>query len=267
MPATAELVQRLAVDLAAETGELTTLLRRLPLADWDSETPAVGWTIRDQVTHLAFFDGATLVSITDPAAFTAQRAELLARGGNFPDVIAVRYRDLSGPEALDWFERSRDALLAAYRAADPGQRLPWYGPDMGLASSLTARLMETWAHGQDIVDTVGEKRRPTARLQHIAELGMRTFAFGFRVRGLPVPAEPVRVELAGPDGQRWTRGPEDAADRVTGDIEEFCLVVVRRRNIADTGLTVTGPVAARWMAIAQAFAGPPSGPPAPGERP
>jgi uncharacterized protein (TIGR03084 family) len=132
---------------------------------------------------------------------------------------------------------------------------------MGLVSSVTGRLMETWAHGQDILDTLGEQREPTARLRHIAELGVRTFAFCFRLRGRPVPDTPVRVELSGPGdpgnlgGQRWSWGPDGAADRVEGNAEEFCLVVTQRRNVADTGLMVTGPVAAEWITIAQAFAG------------
>ena len=42
---------------------------------------------------------------------------------------------------------------------------------MGAKSFLTARLMEAWAHGQDICDTVGVEREPTDRLRHIAQLG------------------------------------------------------------------------------------------------
>jgi uncharacterized protein (TIGR03084 family) len=292
-PATGILGQ-LATDLAAETSELTAVLSGLAPPDWDSGTPAVGWTVRDQVTHLAFFDDATLLSLTDPAAFKAQRTELLALGDGFPDEIAARHSRRSGADCLAWFLRSREALLAAYRAADPGGRLSWYGPDMGVASSVTARLMETWAHGQDILDTLGKRRAPTARLRPIADLGVRTFAFSFRLRGLPVPEDKVRVGLAGPGdpvstgsagrpgeaaspgaqgrsgdlaspaAQRWTWGPEDAANRVEGDAEEFCLVVTQRRNVADTGLMVTGDVAARWIAIAQAFAGAASDPRPPG---
>ena len=270
--AKAAVLQTIVADLAAETDSLVTILARLATADWDTPTPAEGWTIRDQVTHLAFFDDATLLAVNDPAAFAAQRAELLALGAGFPDVVAARYRHLAGEQCLAWLSRSRAALLAAYRGVDPDTRLPWYGPDMGPASSATGRLMETWAHGQDILDTLGERREPTARLRHIADLGVRTFAFCFRQRGRPVPDAPVRVELYGPaypgssdgpgklGGQRWSWGPDGAADRVEGDAEEFCLVVTQRRNVADTGLAVTGPVAAEWIAIAQAFAGAPTDP-------
>ena len=260
-------IGQLADDLAAETNELAAVLSRLRPPDWDKDTPATGWTIRDQVSHLGFFDDATLLAVADPAGFVARRAELLAFGDRFPDVVVAQYQHLPGGDCLDWFLRSRKALLAAYRAADPRLRLPWYGPDMGLASSVTGRLMETWAHGQDILDSLGERREPTARLRHIADLGVRTFAFNFRLRGRPAPEEKVRVELTGPGGPgapRWTWGPDGTANRVAGDAEEFCLVVTQRRHVADTALTVTGPVAAEWISIAQAFAGAATDPRPPG---
>lgn len=256
------LVADLATDLAAETGDLLPVLAR---ADWDAATPADGWTVRDQVTHLAFFDDAVMLSLRDPAEFAKQRAEQVALGGNFPDLLAERYRHLPGEEVLAWLTRSREALVAAYRAADPAARLPWYGPGMSVPSSITARIMETWAHGQDIRDTCGVTTTATGRLRHIANLGVRTFGFSFAQRGLPVPEEPVHVALTGPGGQTWTWGLADAADRVSGDALDFCLVVTQRRNVADTGLTVTGPVAGRWIAIAQAFAGRPTDPRPAGE--
>src|ERR1700761_5176172 len=144
-------IGQLAADLAAETSELAAVLSRVEPQDWDSDTPARGWTIRDQVTHLAFFDDATILALTDQPAFDAQRAELLAVGDRFPDVISAQFRHLPRGDFLDWFLRSREALLAAYLAADPRLRLPWYGPSMGLVSSATGRLMETWAHGQGIL--------------------------------------------------------------------------------------------------------------------
>ena len=75
--------------------------------------------------------------------------------------------------------------------------------------------------------------------------------------GRPPPAEPVRVELRGPAGDEWTWGPADAGDRVRGPALDFCLVVTQRRHRDDVDLTVEGPVAEEWIAIAQAFAGPP----------
>src|SRR5579859_1337300 len=59
------LVASLADDLAAETADLLPHLSGLGEACWDAATPAAGWTIRDQVTHLAFFDDAALLSLRD----------------------------------------------------------------------------------------------------------------------------------------------------------------------------------------------------------
>ena len=268
------LAASLADDLAAETADLLPYLARLGEADWDATTPATGWTIRDQVTHLAFFDDATLLSLRDRAAFHAQAAELRSLGDRFADLVAEQHRHLPGGYCLEWLASSRAALVTAYRAADPTGLLPWYGLEFSVPSSITGRLMETWAHGQDIADTIGVTRQPTARLRHIVSLGIRALPFSFMSRRLALPTEPILVELTGPSGETWTAqaGAEnlaaDTANRVTGDALDFCLVVTQRRNVADTGLSVTGDAAAAWIAIAQAFAGRPTDPrPPAGPRP
>ena len=249
-------IPALLADLAAESAALEAVLAPLPAVDWLAPTPAAGWTISDQVSHLAYFDQAALLSVTDPDRFRAQAAALAGGGEDFPDRIAAQFRHLGGAELLPWFQAARRALLDGYAAADPARRLPWYGPDMGLASSITARLMETWAHAQDIYDALELDREPTARLRHVAHIGIGARAYSFAVHGQPQPAAPIRVELAAPDGSQWTWGPADAADRVTGPALDFCLVVTQRRHRDDTALEVTGPAATAWMAIAQSFAGP-----------
>jgi uncharacterized protein (TIGR03084 family) len=245
----------LLADLAAESAELDAVLAPLPAVDWLRPTPAAGWNIGDQVSHLAYFDQATLLSVTDPDRFRAQAAALAAGGDDFPDRVAAQFRHLGGAELRPWFGAARRSLLAGYAAADPARRLPWFGLDMGLASSITARLMETWAHAQDICDALGLDREPTGRLRHVAHIGIGARAYSFAVNGQPVPDAPIRVDLAAPDGSRWTWGPADAADRVTGPALDFCLVVTQRRHRDDTGLEVAGRAATAWMAIAQSFAG------------
>jgi uncharacterized protein (TIGR03084 family) len=263
----ARLVASLAADLAAETAALLPLLARLGEADWDAATPAAGWAIRDQVTHLAFFDDAALLSLRDRDAFRAQAAELRLLGDRFPDLVAEQHRHLPGGYCLEWLASSRASLVAAFRTADPTATVPWYGVEFSVPSAITARLMETWAHGQDIADTIGVTRPPTARLRHVASIGVRALAYSFTSRRLDLPAEPVLVELTAPSGETWTWGPHDAQNRVTGDALDFCLVVTQRRNVADTGLRVAGPVAAQWIAIAQAFAGRPTDPRPPAGEP
>jgi uncharacterized protein (TIGR03084 family) len=247
----------LIADLAAESAALDSILAVLPPDAWQKLTPAAGWNVADQVSHLAYFDQAALLAIADPDEFR-RRAELLMAGpADLTDQIAAEHRNRRGTDLLDWSRSARQGLLAGFAGVDPARRLPWYGPDMSPASSVTARLMETWAHGQDICDALGAERPPTGRLRHIAHLGVRTMAFSFAVHGLPVPADQVRVELLGPDGGLWAWGPPDAASRVSGTALDFCLVVTQRRNPADLELDVRGGTARDWIAIAQAFAGPP----------
>ncbi|GAA2547225.1 TIGR03084 family metal-binding protein [Pseudonocardia hydrocarbonoxydans] len=246
----------LADDLTAETAVLRALLADLDDAGWEAPTPAAGWAVRDQVSHLAHFDDAAVQSATDPDAFRAGLAALVESGID-PDRIAEGYRDLAPAALLDWFETSRARLVAVFGDLDPGVRVPWYGPPMSAASSLTARIMETWAHGQDVADTVGITREPTGRLRHVAHIGVRALPFSYLLRDRAVPDVPVRVELAAPDGGTWTWGPDDAADRVTGPALDFCLLVTQRRHRDDLALEASGPVATEWLSIAQAFAGAP----------
>ncbi|MGI5129617.1 TIGR03084 family metal-binding protein [Pseudonocardia sp. CA-107938] len=245
----------LADDLEAETAVLRALVAPLPEEGWRAPTPAVGWSVADQVSHLAYFDDAATQSATDPDAFRARLQQLVASGTVDPDAIAAQFRDLSGIELLQWFDRSRAGLLAAFRPLDPALRVPWFGPAMSAASALTARIMETWAHGQDVADTLGVTREPTDRLRHVAHIGVGARAYSYAVHGKEAPTTPIRVVLDAPTAGVWTWGPEDAADVVTGPALDFCLAVTQRRHLDDLALTITGPAATEWMAIAQAYAG------------
>ena len=245
----------LAADLAAESVVTRALVAGLDEAGWHTPTPAAGWDIADQISHLAYFDEVTVQSALDPGRFKAGLAEAEASGGINPDTIAVRFRDQSGAQLLAWFDTVRGELLNAFKNLDPRARLPWFGPAMSAASSLTARIMETWAHTQDIADALGVTREPTDRLRHVAHIGVGARAFSYAVHGQTMPAAGIRVELEGPDGTWWSWGPPDATDRVTGPALDFCLLVTQRRHRDDLALVIEGPAADGWMAIAQSFAG------------
>lgn len=242
-------------DLAAESAVLRAMVARLSESGWRRDTPALGWTIADQFSHLAHFDDAAVQSALDPDAFRREVARIEAGGGNDPDMLAASYRAMTGAAVLSWFDEARIRLVETFRPLDPGLRVPWFGPSMSAASSLTARIMETWAHGQDIADTLDVSREPTARLRHVAHIGVGARGYSYTVNGLAVPAAPIRVELTAPDGSIWTWGPDDAPDRVSGEALDFCLAVTQRRHVADLDLSVVGAEAQRWMTIAQAFAG------------
>jgi len=95
----------------------------------------------------------------------------------------------------------RGTMLGALSTLDPKQRLPWYGPPMSARSFVTARLMETWAHGQDVADALEQERCATDRLRHVAHIGVTTFGWSYVNRGMTVPGVSVRVELTSPGGE------------------------------------------------------------------
>src|SRR5205823_714653 len=119
----------------------------------------------------------------------------------------VRGRSLAPAEVLDWWRATRARTVAALRGHDAKDRIPWVANEMSTVSFATARLMETWAHGQDVVDALRVRRAPSGRLRHIAHLGVTTRAFSYLVRGRVPPEVPVRVELTGPSGDVWPWGP------------------------------------------------------------
>ena len=248
-------------DLEAEHEALDALVSGLAPARWDTPTPAEGWTVRDQIAHLACTDVSARLAAIDAEAWRRQ----------FFDVDRVereqRQHDAAWhrtpAELLAWWRETRGAMVTAFRALDRRARLSWFGPPMSALTFATARLEETWGHGQDVADALGVRRSDTGRLRHVAHLGVLTRTYSFENQGHPAPTEDVRVELIGPNGEKWTWGDPSAANRVTGSARGFCLVVTRRRHVADTDVTAEGEVARRWVEIAQAFAGPPG----PGRRP
>ncbi len=256
-------------DLLDEARDLAALCVDLSAADWRRPSAFYGWSAWDEIAHLCFFDETALVSANEPERFVREAAALGARMAAGEELSAIArqvYGHLDGPALLALWRARFEALAAALAPLDPKARLAWYGPPMSARSFATARLMETWAHGQDVWDVMDRRRPGSARLKHIAHLGVSTFGWTFHNRGLPVPEAPPFVDLQAPDGSRWTWGDAQAASRVTGTADDFCLVVTQRRHVSDTALMVHGDAAVRWMAIAQCFAGPPADGPAPGTR-
>jgi uncharacterized protein (TIGR03084 family) len=268
----------LLADLDAEFRALRSVVGRLGDTDptWDLPTPADGWAVRDQISHLAYFDEAGRLAVVDPEGFAVEVERLVGSDGDPMDVHLTRGRSIGGDELLAWWDGAHAGMMAAFAHVEPSARVPWFGPAMGARSFVTARVMETWAHGQDVLDALGLDRQPTDRLRHIAHLGVRARTYSYMVRGLEVPHGRIDVVLAAPsdpEGIPWewrigesadtpgsgdpTPSSDDGADDlITGSALDFCLVTTQRRHLADTDLVVRGPLAAGWMAIAQAFAGP-----------
>lgn len=239
-------------DLRAEQADLRALVAD---ADLDSPTPAQGWDVRDAVAHLAGTDVEALKAATRPEEFLAGLAEAAKDVEGFLTSQLTARRGLSREELMADWQASFDPMVTALACVPAGTKVPWYGPPMSPASFATARLMEYWAHGQDVVDALGVVRAPTDRLRHVCHLGLRTRGFAYANRGRTAPHEPVALELTAPDGSTWSFG--EGAQRVTGPALDFCLLVTQRRHRDDLSLLAHGDAADDWLDVAQCFAGPP----------
>ena len=252
-------MQQICADLHAEYEDLRSFLVGLVEAQWRLPTPADGWTIHDQISHLACFDEQAVFAYEKPDAFAVEIAELMQSEDpfSFVDAQVASTRDMTGAEMLAWWDRAHAGIISTFGPLDPKTRMIWYGPPMSVRSKVTARLMETWAHGQDIVDALGCKRPVTNRIRHVCHIGVKARAFAYATNGLKRPKTDVHVALTGPFGDSWQWGDPQCGQQISGPAIDFALVATQRRHVDDCDLEATGPDAEEWLQIVQTFAGPP----------
>jgi uncharacterized protein (TIGR03084 family) len=256
------------IDFRDESEALYQLMRPLDAEAFGTVTQFKRWTFNDVLGHLHLWNHAADLSLADEASFQAFIAEVFqfVASGSLRSFESQWLGGLCGRQLLEQWHGFVLEMSERFGAADPQSRVKWAGPDMSVRSSITARLMETWAHGLAIYDTLGVERVDTDRIRNIAVLGVNTFGWAFNNRRLEVPPRMPYVRLTAPSGEIWEWGEPSEMERVAGSGTEFCQVVTQTRNVQDTALTVSGDTAVEWMSIAQCFAGPPERPPAAGTR-
>jgi len=258
-----------AIDYRDECDALYALLADVDAAQWSQPTQFKRWTLDDVLGHLHMFDYAARLTLEGPNAFAAfwdSFSHSLAAGHSMVEYTRVWLRGCAGRELLESWHDFSHQVADEYAGLDPARRVKWAGPDMSVRSCISARQMETWAHGQAAFDLLGRVRVEHDRIRNIAIMGVNTFGWTFVNRGRAVPTTKPHVRLRSPSGEWWTWHEPDSRNFVEGSAVEFCQVVAQTRNIADTALRVSGEAAHEWMSLAQCFAGPPETPPAPGSR-
>lgn len=254
-----------AQDFLDESETLFELLKDLGDQEFERKTQFKGWTINDILVHLHFWNIGADMSLNSPDEFTTMFEELYGalKAGKLRTHENSKIPE-RGRELLEiWVEIYRD-MAARWKEVDPKTRVKWAGPDMSVRTSISARQMEVWAHGQAIFDLLGKDRPEADRIKNIVMLGVNAFGWSHKVHGLDIPEQMPHLRLSSPSGDIWEFGEGEV--ELEGNAVEFCQVVTQTRNIADTSLQINGPIAEKWMANAQCFAGPPETPPAKGER-
>jgi uncharacterized protein (TIGR03084 family) len=247
-----ESVADLVDDLEAEQQSLVAVLETVEGDDWFRPTPSWSWDVRDTVAHLADTDELAVDTCTDGPRSLGPFAATCASAEDVTLLGVLRGRRLTGADVLDWWEWTQAAEREVLRNLDPVVRVPW-GLGMRPPSFVTARMMETWAHGLDVHAALGLEPVDTDRLRHIAWIGLRALPYGASVAGVAPPEGPLRVELTLPSGATWTAGPPDAPDRITGSASEFCRVFVQRLAVGSTNLVATGNGATLALRVARSY--------------
>ena len=254
-----------AFDFLEECEVLSDLVQTLDPAAFDQPTLFKNWTVNEILVHLHFWNQAADLSLQDPEGFQDMYRQLQGalKAGKLRNYENGQVAERGGELVLLWQSFFRD-MAGRWKDVDPKTRVQWAGPEMSVRSSMSARQMETWAHGQAVFDLAGRVRPESDRIRNIVILGVNAFGWSHKVHGLKVPEAMPKLVLKAPSGAVWEFG--DGPGEITGDAVGFCQVVTQTRNVADAGLKVSGAVAGTWMANAQCFAGPPEKPPAPGVR-
>ena len=256
-----------AKDFHDESAALYALLAPLSAADFTIPTQFKNWTLNDILEHLHMWNWAAHESLVNEEGFVAFLEDIQSHiDGGLKAYERKWIGDLSGRALLDKWYAFFTQMTPQWEAADPKQRLKWAGPDMSVRSSMTARLMETWAHGQAAYDALGVERQNTDRIQNIVVLGINTYGWTYAVRRETLPIPQPFVSLTAPSGAIWEYGTPSDDERIEGMAEAFCQVVTQVRNVADVSLKLVGANAHDWMSKAQCFAGPPEVPPPPHTR-
>lgn len=262
-------MKNLATDFLEESASLHALVAPLDDEALQQATAFKDWTINRVIQHLHVWNLAAGLSLKGDGSFETYYARLEAHraaGGTMGSFEREWLGGLSGRKLVEAWKAGFEETAERFSGADPSGRVKWAGPDMSVRSSLTARLMETWAHGQEVFDVLGVVRRNGDRIRNIVVLGNNTYGWTFKVRREGAPEPRPHLKLTAPSGEVWLYNDPSESEVIEGLAEEFCQVVTQVRNIGDTRLKVTGANAANWMSKAQCFAGDAEPPPAVGTR-
>ena len=258
-----------AYDFRDECNAVYSILENLKEQDYEMPTQFKGWTFNNVIGHLHVWNYAADISLKDGDEwknFANSALQALGNGSSMNEFEQTITKGIQGPELLSMWKEYYTDMTERFAVADPKKRVKWMGPDMSVRSSISARHMETWAHAQELYDSLGLDRINEDRIKNIVIIGNNTFKWCFTVHKKTLPSIRPYLKLISPSGEIWEYNEFSEEHKIEGLAEEFCQVVTQVRNIQDVNLKLTGSIAEEWMSVAQCFAGGAEQPPKPGTR-
>jgi len=258
-----------AYDFRDECNAVYSILENLKEQDYEMPTQFKGWTFNNVIGHLHVWNYAADISLKDGDEwknFANSALQALGNGSSMNEFEQTITKGIQGPELLSMWKEYYIDMTERFAVADPKKRVKWMGPDMSVRSSISARHMETWAHAQELYDSLGLDRVNEDRIKNIVIIGNNTFKWCFTVHKKTLPSIKPFLKLTSPSGAIWEYNEPSEEHKIEGYAEEFCQVVTQVRNIKDVNLKLTGSIADEWMSVAQCFAGGAEQPPLPGTR-
>ncbi|MCD9622862.1 maleylpyruvate isomerase family mycothiol-dependent enzyme [Rhabdothermincola salaria] len=209
--------------------------------DYDRPTCCPGWTVRDQLAHIA----ATELSLSGeavPEVDVGGVAHVRNEIGGMNERWVASMRALSGGEVLDVFRRATAQRLETLKGMTQADfdAPSWTpaGPDETYGRFMRIRHYDSFTHEHDTREAVGAADRddPAAVASCLDETAT---ALGFvvgRRAGIP-EGQRVRIELTGPAARTYSVEVTDRARLVDGFDGE-----------ATVGLTMPSPLFLRLTA-------------------
>ena len=81
--------------------------------------------------------------------------------------------------------------------------------------------METWAHAQELYDTLGVDRINEDRIKNIVIIGNNTFKYCFTINKKELPEETPRLELTAPSGEVWEFNNPSNENKISEGLKNF----------------------------------------------
>lgn len=169
-------------------------------ADWELPTECPGWSVRDQISHMAGVERGLLGDPEPPHQIPDDLPHVRNDMGRFMEVAVDARRARPGPAIVDELRDALDRRLAAFPGIDPDGATGLPDGRMGTYTELMSfRAFDCWTHEQDVRRAVGRPGNLAApAAERARDILSRALPFVVGKRAGAAPGESVTLEVTAP---------------------------------------------------------------------